>query len=288
VTSRGAAVALAVVVAGWASASALTSIRQPAFRLRVLRLVDNSRRAHFRNGTSGPRVLVTDVRVPTGGQPPFPLVVFGHGFALTPRAYAHLLDTWASAGYVVAAPVFPVESENAPGGPDESDLVNQPGDISFVVSSLTAPTGPLHGLVDSKRIALAGQSDGAETAFAASYDRRYLDRRVDAAVIMSGTAFPGFTGPARSPPLLAIQGTRDQSNSPSTTAGYYRLMHRPKFLLWLLGATHLPPYTTRDRWAAAVDRATLAFLDHYLRGRPLRPLLAPEGPHGTARIVSDP
>ena len=65
-------------------------------------------------------------------------------------------------------------------------------------------------------------------------------------------------------------------------------MRRPKFLLWLLGATHLPPYTTRDRWAAAVDRATLAFLDHYLRGRPLRTLLAPDGPHGTARIVSDP
>ena len=96
-------------------------------------------------------MLVTYVRVPTRGQAPYPLVVFGHGFALTPHVYARLLDTWARSGYVVAAPVFPVENPNAPGGPDERDLVNQPGDMSFVVSQLTAPTSPLHGIVDPKR-----------------------------------------------------------------------------------------------------------------------------------------
>ena len=64
-------------------------------------------------------------------------------------------------------------------------------------------------------------------------------------------------------------------------------MHRPKFLLWLLGATHLPPYTTRDRWAVVVDRATTAFLDHYLRGAPLRPLLAAGNQSDVARIVSN-
>jgi dienelactone hydrolase len=197
-----------------------------------------------------------------------------------------LLDTWARAGYVVAAPVFPVGNTNAPGGPDERDIVNQPGDMSFVVSRLTASTSPLRGLVDPKRIAFAGQSDGAETAFAASFDGRYLDRRVDAAVILSGAAFPGFTGPARSPPLLAVQGTSDPINSPSNTAAYYRLMHRPKYLLWLLGATHLPPYTTRDRWAAVVDRATTAFLDRYLRGAPLRPLVGGKQ-RAAARLVSN-
>ena len=285
-TLRRGVLALAVVAAGWASAP-LASDRQPAFRLRVLRIVDHSRRAYFRNGTVGPRVLVTYLRIPTRGQAPYPLVVFAHGFALIPNVYAPLLDAWARAVYVVAAPVFPVENMNAPGGPDEQDLVNQPGDMTFVVSRLTAPTSPLHGLVDPKRIAFAGQSDGAETAFAAAYDRRYLDRRVDAAVVLSGAALTGFTGPARSPPLLAVQGTSDPLNSPSTTAAYYRLMHRPKFLLWLLGATHLPPYTTRDRWAVVVDRATTAFLDHYLRGAPLRPLLASGRQHDVARIVSD-
>jgi dienelactone hydrolase len=284
--TRGAGLVLALVAAA-STPAALASDHQPAFRFRVLRLVDHSRRAYYRNGTSGPRVLVTYVRIPTRGHPPYPFVVFGHGFALTPHVYAHLLDTWARAGYVVAAPVFPIENMNAPGGPDERDLVNQPADLSFVVSRLTGPTSPLRGLVDPGRIALAGQSDGAETAFAAAYDRRYLDPRVDAAVILSGAAFPGFTGPARSPPLLAVQGTNDPINSPGTTASYYRLMHRPKFLLWLLGATHLPPYTTRDRWALVVDGATTAFLDHYLKGRPFRPLVAGRRQHDDARIISN-
>ena len=163
---------------------------RPAVQLRVLRLVDTSRRAHFRNGTSGPRVLITYVRYPAHGQAPFPLVVFAHGFAVSPEIYSRLLDSWALAGYVVAAPVFPVENPNAPGGPDESDLPNQPGDMSFVVSRLTGPASPLRGLIDPTRIAFAGQSDGAETALSAAYDRRFLDRRVDAAVILSGRSTP--------------------------------------------------------------------------------------------------
>jgi len=95
-------------------------------------------------GPTGPvrRSFPTIVRYPiaTGlGQPvgPFPLIVFGHGFAVTPQPYSLLLDAWTKAGYVVAAPVFPLENANAPGGPDERDLSNQPGDMSLVLSWLT-------------------------------------------------------------------------------------------------------------------------------------------------------
>src|SRR5581483_11647095 len=211
---------------------------RPAVRLRVLRLVDRTRSVRFENGTSGPRVLVTYVRYPTRGRRPFPLVVFAHGFALTPQTYAR--------------------------------------------------TSPLRGLVDPTRIALAGHSDGAEAALAASYDPRYRDPRVDAALVFSGAAFPGFgRAPRGSPPLLAVQGTADPINRPAVTAAYYRLMRRPKFLLWLMGASHLPPYAAVDRWSGVVDRATTAFLGHYLRGEPLAPLLA-AGVPGVARIGADP
>jgi hypothetical protein len=127
------------------------------------------------------------------------------------------------------------------------------------------------------------------TALSVAYDRRYIDRRVDAAVILSGAALGGFAQPPPgSPPLLAVQGTSDPINGPTATADYYRVMRRPKFLLWLLGATHLPPYTTNDRWAAVVDRSTTAFLDHYLRGAPLGPLIAAGTQAGVARITSKP
>jgi dienelactone hydrolase len=283
-----AAVLLLGAALSWVGAAAAASPAQRV-QLRVFRFVDHSRRAEFRNGTSGPRVLMTEVRYPTRGHGPFPLIVFAHGFIETPDVYARLLDAWVEAGYVVAAPVFPVESPNAPGGPSESDLANEPGDLSFVISQLTAPANPLRRLINSRKIAIAGQSDGAEAALSVAYDSRYRDRRIDAAIVMSGGAFPGFSQPPPgSPPLLAVQGTNDPLNSPSTTTAYYSLMQRPKFLLWLVGAAHLEPYTTTDRWAGVVDRATTAFLGHYLDGAPLRPLIDAGTLAGVARITSDP
>ena len=76
---------------------------------------------------------------------PFPLIVFGHGFAVTPAPYAALLRAWARAGYVVAAPVFPLGNANAPGGPNERDLVNQPRDMSFVITRIWRPAAARSG-----------------------------------------------------------------------------------------------------------------------------------------------
>ena len=112
---------------------------------------------------------------------PYPLVVFGHGFAVTPGLYIPLLRAWARAGYVVAAPVFPLENANAPGGPNESDLPNQPADMSLVISRMRAAaratSGPLSRLVAPREIAVTGQSDGGDTALAVAYDPRYRDPR---------------------------------------------------------------------------------------------------------------
>jgi dienelactone hydrolase len=256
----------------------------------ALRFVDHTRVAHFRDGTSSARVLVTYVRYPIGGRRPLPLVVFGHGFSSTPGRYAALLDAWARAGYVVAAPVFPVESSTARGGPDESDLVNQPGDMSFVISSLLAARR-LRGLVDPRRIAVAGQSDGAETAFAVAYEQRYVDPRVRAAVILSGARLPGSSPALRaSPPLLAAQGTADPINPPRLTDELFRAAKRPKFLLQLLGAGHSSPYTTDARRLGVVERVTIAFLDRYLAGRTrsVRALTDAGSVPRVARLVADP
>ena len=135
---------------------------------------------------------------PAAANGPFPLIVFAHGFAVTPATYARLLQSWAHAGYVVAAPVFPLSNAHAPGGPDESDIVNQPRDMSFVISRLLesggAAPGPLAGLIEPNRIAVAGQSDGGETALAVAYSRRFRDPRVTAAVILSGAEISGIGG----------------------------------------------------------------------------------------------
>jgi len=118
--------------------------------------IDRTREVDIPGRGPGPRVLVTIVRYPAMGPArrtdvtdatparnaePFPLIVFGHGFAVTPHPYAALLRAWARAGYVVAAPIFPLENAHAPGGPNESDLVNQPGDMSVVISLRPLPEG---------------------------------------------------------------------------------------------------------------------------------------------------
>jgi pimeloyl-ACP methyl ester carboxylesterase len=251
-----------------------TSPGAVSFRVRTFHFVDRSRTIRLPDGRQVPRPVETIVRYPLGGGT-HPLIVFGHGFALTPGTYGRLLNAWARAGYVVAAPVFPFTNAHARGGPDESDLVNQPRDMRFVITKLLAlgarRSSVLAGRIDKSRIAVAGHSDGAVTALAVAYDRRFRDARVRVAIVMSGAAVHGMGAfPLRGPPLLAIQGTADTTNAPATTAAFFRRAHRPKFLLWLLGAGHQPPYTDQEPQVRIVERATVAFLDHYLEGRPLR------------------
>jgi dienelactone hydrolase len=213
---------------------------------------------------------------PVAGAEPatsFPLVVFAHGFDLFPSAYARLLHAWARAGYVVAAPVFPRTNPDAAGGLDEADIVNQPSDVSFVVSRLvkrsTAASGPLSGLIDPSEIGVAGHSDGGETAMAAAYDTCCRDRRIDAAIVMAGAQLPVAGGRylrAFGPPLLAIQGTVDTINPPSRTSVLYDAAPSPKYLLWLHGADHLGPFTTVAPFEPVVERVTIEFLDRYLKG----------------------
>jgi dienelactone hydrolase len=251
---------------------------------------------------------VTYVRYPALGHPdvgdvldapsaagPFPLVVFGHGFAVTPATYVHLLRAWTRAGYVVAAPVFPLGNANAPGGPDEADRIHQPADIRFVITQLLAasatPGDPLHGLIDPARIAVAGHSDGADTALATAFSRRYGDPRVTAAVVLSGgeeTGINDYTlrrpgGPA----LLAVQGTADTLNPPKLTYAYFAKTSRPKFLLALPGARHLAPYTWQQPQLAEVEHVTIAFLDRYLANGSLSRLLS-SGEPGVGNLTADP
>ena len=70
----------------------------------------------------------------------FPLIVFAPGYRQCGASYSVLLRQWASAGYVVAAVNFPRTNCHA-ASPDESDLVNQPGDLAFVIRQLDRLSG---------------------------------------------------------------------------------------------------------------------------------------------------
>jgi hypothetical protein len=247
---------------------------------RIITFVDYSRHIRLPDGTVVPRTLQTIIRYPAYGPRSevdvsrariapgrFPLVIFGHGFAVTPYPYRKLLRSWASAGFIVAAPVFPLENANAPGGPNESDLIHQPRDMSFVITQMLR--NPLfNSSIAPGEVAVSGQSDGAMTALATAYDSAYRDSRVRAAVVLSGAELPygafTFPAPGSSPPLLASQGTADTINLPFYTYQFFNQAPRPKFLLQLVGAHHLPPYTYEQPQLGVVERVSIAFLDLYL------------------------
>jgi dienelactone hydrolase len=281
-----------------------------AVGVTVLHLLDTSRTAALPSGPA-PRKLITIVRYPASGaagtettgapaaraRGPYPLLIFGHGFAVTPALYAPLLRAWAEAGYVVAAPVFPLENANAPGGPTEADLTNQPQDMSFVITHVlemaAAGTGPLAGLVDPNKVAVSGQSDGGDTALAVTYDKQYRDPRVKAAIVLSGAEMPGVEGwefQSGEPPLLATQGTADTVNPPELTNTFFAAAAPPKYLLALLGAEHLPPYSRRGTDLNIVEAVTIAFLDAYVKGRSeaLARMGAAGNVAGSASLTADP
>jgi dienelactone hydrolase len=231
----------------------------------------------------GPRVIPTVVRYPvipaaaasaTPARGLFPLVVFAPGYRQCDRSYRFLLHEWASAGYVIAAVEFPRTNCHV-SAPDESDLVNQPGDVSGVIGQLVAishrPHGPLAGLVNPAQIGVAGHSDGGDTAAAVAANTCCRDHRVAAAVVLVGAEWPPMPGryfarPA--PPMLFVQGTDDTWNPPETSKQLYRAdTTGPRYYLDLFGADHFTPYEGRSAPEPIVARVTTDFLNRYLAGQ---------------------
>ena len=82
----------------------------------------------------GERSVLTLIRYPVARGPsgswpaggPFPLLMFAPGFQQCSDTYEHLLQSWASAGYVVASVDFPRTDCLVGSAAYEPDLVNQP------------------------------------------------------------------------------------------------------------------------------------------------------------------
>ena len=91
----------------------------------------------------------------------------------------------ASHGYVVIAADYPLSNFRAPGGPIVTDAVNQPGDVSFLIDTVTgwsADQRPFRGEIDPERIGAAGLSLGGFTTTVATFHPTRRDPRISAAV----------------------------------------------------------------------------------------------------------
>lgn len=263
-----------------------TAAGRPAARFAVrtteLALVDMTRIAVV-DGARGPRRLPTEVWYPVGpaADRPRPLVVFAAGFLQCPDQYAPLLSSWAAAGYVVAAPTFPLTSCDVPGGAEEADILNQPADVAFVARQLVAATAGtldvpgaavLRGRIDTAEIAVAGQSDGGDTVAALAANTCCMTLPVEALLVLSGAELSSYGGryfPPGSPPMLVVQGTADSVNPPAASLSLYQDDEAgPKALVLLDGADHRTPYEGSGPTEEVVSEVTVAFLDRWLGHEP--------------------
>jgi dienelactone hydrolase len=227
--------------------------------------VDTSRTTESANGQGNAptRTLVTVIHYPQSDGP-FPLIVLAHGQTGHPNKFSQLTTAWASAGFVVAAPVFPLTNNHITFETD-GDYANQPADVSFVINQMLArsseKTGPLARRVDKKHIGVAGLSLGGATVYGIAFNRCCRDQRIDAALVMAGILLP-YDGAYEFPsvPLLIINGNGD-----SRGRDPYGMASPPKYLMTLERPTHSPPFEdTPDPADELVVTVTVDYWHAYL------------------------
>ena len=233
------------------------------------------------------RTLATTIVYPAKGAPgeavtadapllkkaaPFPLIVLSHGFGGSTQHLLPLAEVWASRGYVVALPRFPLTNNETSGGPDVHDTQNQPADVSFVIDELLAESSTsgrlLSNAVDGEEIAASGHSNGGITTFGLVANSCCRDPRIDAAVVLSGSATPFAGGEydlSDTPPMFFVQGVNDIVVNYNQVVRTYNLVQPPKGLLSLDASDHGSYLDPNDPAFTVVAQATLDFLDGELK-----------------------
>ena len=124
--------------------------------------------------TPGKEITAVGSAIPEGEPErtgkPSPLVVFSHGYGLSPIVYSTLAEHYASQGYIVLAPEHD-ETFDGPSTEFWKALVDRPADIRRTIDYaglLTQPGALLAGSIDMDNIAVVGHSYGGYTALAAA------------------------------------------------------------------------------------------------------------------------
>ena len=267
-----------------------TTTAGPPYQVRTasIRFDDPSRPTPARGSVPAQagRLLFTDLYVPMDATRPLPLVVFAHGWNSDPGVYDVLLQQWAQAGFLVAAPVFPDSTDLYPGSP-VSDYADQARDMSFVITSLLQSSVVD---VDPHRIAVAGHSDGGSDVALLALDPAYADNRIRAYVSLSSEMPSGvdpFTpGPTPGSLLVAV-GTSDEYGLYPLSTQVYQAAVMPKVLLTEQGGDHLGSFISDTPASAAMREATVGFLHRAFEPGPQSSegLLASVEPIGSSLVL---
>jgi dienelactone hydrolase len=269
--------ALIVLIASFITVSAVpagAAPRPPPFTRWTETFVDRSRPTPAGAATPAAptRTLVTTIYRPRG-KGPFPTIVFAHGSSGHPDKFSQLLGAWAAAGYVVAAPAFPLTNSTVPeSGKNTADVANQPADVSFVLTQVLRESrerrSRLYRAVDRRHLGAAGLSLGGATIYSAVFDDCCRDRRFTAAMVLDGIRLGSALHLDGHVPLLIAHSDTDPSIPYATARAAYDAAAAPVWLVTLHGASHASQWENDPTPYDAIDeRLTLDFWDATLRGR---------------------
>ena len=207
---------------------------------RTTTFVDTSRATAATSASTAKssRTLVTLIVAPTDTTRRYPLFVFAHGLGGHPAQYEQLLRRISAAGYVVAAPTFPLSNTAAPGGPSFFDEPNQPADMSFVITAMLSDPQ-----VDADTVFVGGHSLGGITTVDLIGNASLIDRRIDAAIVIAGTAnLFGTTKLFQNTPaipVLFMHGDADSTVPIALGRSAYLSALAPKWFMTVLGGNHV-------------------------------------------------
>jgi predicted dienelactone hydrolase len=222
------------------------------------------------------RTLETAVYLPSARRP-LPLIVFSHGSDGHPEKFTELLTAWAEAGYVVAAPAFPLTNSHVPKAEQVvGDVAEQPADVSFVIDEMlrlnTSRKSRLHGAIDPKHIGAGGLSLGGATTYGVTFNECCRDRRIRAAEVLDGIVLPVGDGSTETlldgrVPLLIAHSDTDPALPYSRAQATYALAAPPVWFVTLHGASHASQWENEPTPYDAIGRRiTIDFWNATLRG----------------------
>lgn len=230
----------------------------------AFKVVDESRTTQPNNDFAGRdvRVLKGKVWRPDGLQAPGPLLVYSHGFMSFHQEGLYLSRFLASHGYTVVAVDYPLTNFFAPGKPKLADVVNQPGDVSFLIDTMLERNADasdvLHNTINPQKIAVNGVSLGGMTSTLVAFHRKVLDKRIAAAISTAGPAamFTADFFTSNDIPFMMIAGDGDAMVPYQTNAAPIPQKKPGSVLVTLKAASHAgfaQPASTFMRFSSNPD-----------------------------------
>ena len=212
----------------------------------------------------------------------YPLVVFSHGTCGRPTEATYLTMALAEQGFVVAAPPHPGNTaDDFPGClggvPFIDSAVNRVPDVRFVIDSMLAEAtngaSRFSGRLRADAIGVMGLSFGGFTTLLAEQMEPRL--RAGLALVPGGTTALQPTDITI--PTMVIGSEKDEIVGFAESESAYQKLAGPRFLVELLGGTHLSvtdactPLCGADAPSQAqahrlVLHYGLPFLRHYVAG----------------------